>query len=192
MPETNTTFAAVTDEALARRIADGPPGTTDDEEAELYRRFAPRVRLYGRRHLRDDGAADDLAQDVLLLTITRLRSGEVRRPEEIGSFILGTSRMMAHGERRTARRREALAARFMSTTIEAATPSLEACDTPRVAACLRALPERDRLVLLLTFYAEREAPRIADDLGLSPGAVRGIRHRAMARLRDCVREGARR
>ena len=113
MPDTHATLEAVSDEALARRIAGGLPGSTDAEEAELYRRFAPRVRLYGRRHLQNDAAADDLAQDVLLLTIERLRAGEVRRPEEIGSFILGTSRMMAHSERRVARRREALAARFM-------------------------------------------------------------------------------
>jgi RNA polymerase sigma-70 factor (ECF subfamily) len=56
---------------------------------------------------------------------------------------------------------------------------------------LRALAERDRLVVLLTFYADREAPRIAEDLGLSPGAVRTIRHRAMARLRGCVMGEAR-
>ena len=55
-----------------------------------------------------------------------------------------------------------------------------------MAACLRTLAARDRLVLMLTFYADREAPRIAEDLGVSPGAVRVIRHRAMARLRDCV------
>jgi RNA polymerase sigma-70 factor (ECF subfamily) len=191
MPDTEETLAAVGDEALARRIAGGPPGSTDAEEAELYRRFAPRVRLYGRRHLRSEAAADDLAQDVLLLAIARLHAGEVRRPEEIGSFILGTSRMMAHGERRVARRREALAARFMTTAVETAPASTAAFDAPRVATCLRALAERDRLVVLLTFYAECEAPRIAADLGISPGAVRAIRHRAMDRLRDCVLGGAR-
>jgi RNA polymerase sigma-70 factor, ECF subfamily len=185
MPENQVALEGVSDETLARRIADGPPGSTDAEEAELYRRFAPRVRLYGRRHLHNDSAADDLAQDVLLLTIERLRAGEVRRPEEIGSFILGTSRMMAFGERRVARRREALAARFIQTSAVAPS-STAALDGPRVATCLRALGERDRLVLLLTFYAEREAPRIAADLGVSAGVVRTIRHRAMARLRDCV------
>src|SRR5512138_1264661 len=102
MPDTHSTFETVSDEALARRIAGGLPGSTDAEEAELYRRFAPRVRLYGRRHLRNDGAADDLAQEVLLLTIGRLRAGEVRRPEEIGSFILGTRRIMVQCERRIA------------------------------------------------------------------------------------------
>lgn len=186
MPDTHVSLEAVSDEALARRIAGGGPGLTAAEEAELYRRFAPRVRLYGRRHLRDDAAADDLAQNVLLLTIERLRAGEVRRPEEIGSFILGTSRMMANSERRVARRREALAARFMPTDMQSEPSSTIALDTPRLAACLRALAERERLVLLLTFYADREAPRIAQDLGLSPGAVRTLRHRAMARLRDCV------
>jgi RNA polymerase sigma-70 factor (ECF subfamily) len=186
MPDSHTALEAASDEALARRIAGGPPGSTDAEEAELYRRFAPRVRLYGRRHLQSDAGCDDLAQEVLLLTIERLRAGEVRRPEEIGSFILGTSRMMAHAERRLAKRREALAARFMDTAGQAAPSPLTTLDRPRVAACLRALAERDRLVVLLTFYAEREAPRIAADLGVSPGAIRAIRHRAMASLRDCV------
>ena len=191
MPDAPVIWEAVSDEALARRIAAGPSGSTDAEESELYRRFAPRVRLYGRRHLQGDAGADDLAQDVLLLTIERLHAGDVRRPEEIGSFILGTSRMMAHGERRLARRREALAARFIDTGAETAARSTASLDAPRVAACLRALAERDRLVVLLTFYAEREAPRIAEDLGVSPGAVRAIRHRAMTRLRDCVLGGAR-
>ena len=189
MPDTHITLEAVSDAALAHRIAGGLAGSTDAEEAELYRRFAPRVRLYGRRHLQNDAAAADLAQDVLLLTIQRLHAGEVRRPEEIGSFILGTSRMMAHAERRVARRREALAARFIATAMETRPSDMVTLDAPRVVSCLRALGERERLVVMLTFYADREAPRIAEDLGVSPGAVRVIRHRAMARLRDCVLGG---
>jgi RNA polymerase sigma-70 factor (ECF subfamily) len=173
MPETHAALAAVSDEALARRIAGGARGTTDAEEAELYRRFAPRVRLYGRRHLRSEAAADDLAQEVLQLTIERLHAGEVRRPEEIASFILGSSRMMARAERRISRRREALAAQFIDAAAAIAPSSVAALDAPRVASCLRALAERERLVVLLTFYADREAPR----------------HRAMARLRRCVLGG---
>jgi RNA polymerase sigma-70 factor (ECF subfamily) len=189
MPDVRVAIEAASDEALARRIAGGPAGSTDAEESELYRRFAPRVRLYGRRHLRSDAGADDLAQEVLLLTIERLRAGEVQKVDQVGSFILGTSRMMCHSERRIARRREALTARFVDASVETAAPSLSALDAPRVAACLRGLAERERLVLLLTYYAEREAPRIAEDLNLSPGAVRAIRHRAIAHLRDCVTGG---
>jgi RNA polymerase sigma-70 factor (ECF subfamily) len=99
--------------------------------------------------------------------------------------------MMAHSERRIERRRGALAARFIDTAAHVAPSFSAALDAPRVAACLRALSDRDRLVVLLTFYADREAPRIAADLAVSPGAVRAIRHRAMSRLRDCVLGGAR-
>src|SRR5215831_16667894 len=191
MPETQATIDSVSDEVLARRIAGGPAGSTDAEESELYRRFAPRVRLYGRRHLRSDAGADDLAQEVLLLTIERLRAGDVQKPELIGSFILGTSRMMCHSERRVAHRREALATRYFDRSIETAPPSLSMLDGPRVTACLRGLAERERLVVLLTYYADRDAPRIAEDLSLSPGAVRVIRHRAILHLRDCVIGGGR-
>ena len=43
--------------ALARQIVAAAPGVAADAEAALYRRLAPRVRLYGRRHLRDEHAA---------------------------------------------------------------------------------------------------------------------------------------
>ena len=104
---------AVSDSALARRISGGPAGATQAEESELYRRFAPRVRFYGLRHLGDDAAAQDLAQEVLLLAIEQLRAGNVRDPDQIGSFIFGTSRMMATSRRRLARRRRALDAHFV-------------------------------------------------------------------------------
>ncbi len=40
-------------------------------EAELCRRFAPRIRLYGLRHLRDQDRARDLVQAVLLAALRR-------------------------------------------------------------------------------------------------------------------------
>ncbi len=35
-------------------------GSDLEAEAELFRRMAPRIRLYGLRHLRDAHAAEDL------------------------------------------------------------------------------------------------------------------------------------
>ena len=65
------------DGALARRILAAAPGKDPAAESELCRRFAPRIRLYGLRHLRSDAAAADLTQDVLLMTLQKLRSGAV-------------------------------------------------------------------------------------------------------------------
>ena len=107
MPQ-DSPLAALDDGALARRVA--AAGATPDSgaEAELYRRLAPRVRLYGLRHLRDRHAAADLVQQVLLMTLERLRAGEVREPERIASFALGACRMTVLEMRRGTRRREAL------------------------------------------------------------------------------------
>ena len=48
------------------------------------------------------------------------------------------------------------------------------------------MAERERSVLLMTFYEDRQADDVARLLGLTAGNVRVIRHRALGRLRDCV------
>jgi hypothetical protein len=57
-----------------------------------------------------------------------------------------------------------------------------------------AVPHRDAADVPGSSRGRRTADRhgrAALDLGVSPGAVRAIRHRAMARLRDCVLGGGR-
>jgi RNA polymerase sigma-70 factor (ECF subfamily) len=155
------------------------------EESELYRRFARRVRLYGLKHLRDAAAADDLSQQVLLVTIEKLRAGEVRNPDEVGSFMLGTSRMLAESMQRKARRRERLTAQFhVADVLSDATGGSE--DIEVMERCLHALAERDRRVLVLTFYAEKTSSEIAEALGVTSTVVRVARHRALERMRQCV------
>ena len=183
-----TRLSAASDGDVARAIAAAAPGTADAEESELYRRFARRVRLYGLKHLRDAAAADDLAQQVLLLTIERLRAGEIRNPDEIGSFILGASRLQVGSMDRKTRRRERLTSTFHHPSL-VVEPEDTSVDHAAVARCLQALAERDRQVLVLTFYAEQSSREIAGALGVAGPAVRVARHRALGRLRTCVEQG---
>lgn len=170
------------DAELARRFTAGDR----EAEAELYRRFAPRIRLYGLRHLRDPAAADDLAQDVVLMTFESLREGKVREPERLASYVLGTCRRVVAGWRRGVARRQGILDRFgggLAGTVASDEPPL---DLDRVARCLSGLSERERSIVVLTFYAERPSPEIAAELGLSPANVRVVRHRALARMRTCL------
>jgi RNA polymerase sigma-70 factor (ECF subfamily) len=176
----------VADAMLAETIAAAPAGAATDAEAELYRRFAPRVRLFGLKHLREEAAAQDLVHQVFIVTLERLRAGEIRNAEAIGSFILGTSRTMASAQRKVGNRREALLDRFEDAKAMAAPIDAATLDLPRVARCLDLLPLRDRTILILTFYAEKPAPDIAAEVQLAPGAVRVARSRALARMRDCL------
>jgi RNA polymerase sigma-70 factor (ECF subfamily) len=179
-----------TDGDVARTIAARTPGSAEAAESELYRRFAPRVRLYGLRHLRNDDAARDLAQQVLLVAIEKLRNGSVRDADQIASFILGMSRLMTKDLKRQEWRRETLREAFIppsAFTVDVEDASL---DLDRLEACLAMLAERDRAVVMLTFYAGRTASDVGRELGVSEGNVRVSRHRAVQRLRACVMSGA--
>lgn len=186
MPRSSaSTLSAITDEMLAQTITSMPAGDATEEEAELYRRFAPRVRLFGLRHLRHESAAQDLVQQVFVITLERLRGGEVRNPNAIGSFMLGISRTIAVAQRKTEHRRRGLHETFDDRTASAM-PQAETLDLPRVERCLDTLTPRDRMILILTFYAEKPAADISAELQIAPTAVRVARHRALTRLRDCV------
>ncbi len=173
---------------LARRIAAGAD-EAKEAEAELYRRLAPRVRLYGRKHLRDDHAAADLAQQVLLMTIQKLRAGELREPERVVSFVFGMCRMVAMDLRRGRLRRERLLEQYGEDLTIADASVAPQLDRDRLASCLDRLTERERSVVLMTFYEDRQADEVAGLLGLTAGNVRVIRHRALVRLRGSVMGG---
>src|SRR5688572_23493156 len=155
-------------------------------EAELYRRLAPRVRLYGLRHLRDRHAAADLVQQVLVTTLERLRAGEVREPAKLASFVLGMCRMTVLEMRRGAARRAELLERFsdLDAVQEAAEPRV--LEEARLAECLERLAERERSVVVLSFYGDKSAEEAGRELALAPGNVRVIRHRALGKLRECM------
>lgn len=174
------------DAALARRIAACGPTLDTAAEAELCRRLAPRIRLYGLKHLRSEAAARDLMQDVLVLLLEKLRSGALRDPAQVVSFALGTARQHVLDGRRGERRRARLLEAFPTDLLPAADAAPEPLDTTRLQHCLAALPERERSVLVMTFYDERPADQVAAELGLTSGNVRVIRHRGLERLRACM------
>ena len=135
------------DAALARRITAAGAALDSAAETELYRRLAPRVRLYGLRHLRDRHAAHDLMQQVLLMTLERLRAGKLREPERIASFVLGMCRMVVLEIRRGTWRRETLLETYGDTAEAVEVPEPMALDADKLAACLQALAERERTVV---------------------------------------------
>ena len=174
------------DAGLARRIIGCAPARDAAAEAEICRRLGPRIRLYGLKHLRSEPAAADLMQDVLMMVLQKLRDGAVRDPEQVVSFVLGTARQMVIDGRRSGRRRVRILEAFPIDLTPADEEAPEPLGTKRLGRCLAGLPERERTVLVLTFYDDRPADAVAAELGLSAGNVRVIRHRGLERLRGCM------
>jgi len=171
------------DAELVRQIGSG---SDREAEAELFRRMAPRIRLYGLRHLRDEHASEDLTQQVLITTLEALRAGRLREPEKLVSFILGTCRMTVLDLRRNSQRREGLLERFGADLLAPVAPSMPRLDHEELTRCLQNLKERERTVVVLTFYDEQSGADVGRFLGVTDANVRVIRHRAMQQLRGCM------
>jgi RNA polymerase sigma-70 factor (ECF subfamily) len=166
------------DGELVRRIAAGSEDART-AEAELCRRFAPRARLYGLRHLRDEDRARDLAQAVLLGLLEAVRGGRVRNPDQVDRFVLGTCRHVASRMREIDARAEPVDA--LQIDVLTFTPSRdETIDTPALVRCLAALDPRARAVVEMSFSEEISAHEIAAVLETTAGNVRVLRHRAVS------------
>jgi RNA polymerase sigma-70 factor (ECF subfamily) len=137
------------------------------------------------RHLRNEAAAEDLMQQVMLKMIERLRAGALREPDKLASFVFGICRMVVLDIRRGQSRHSRLLEVYGDALIPPEPPSPN-LDHARLAICLERLPDRERTVLLLTFYGDIPAPVLARELDLSQANVRVIRHRGLERLRACV------
>ncbi len=162
-------------------------GSGDSQaETELFRRMAPRIRLYGLRHLRDAHAADDLTQQVLITTLETLRAGRLREPGKLASFVLGTCRMTVLDLRRGAQRKERLLEQFGADLIAPAPTPGPHVDHEQLARCVQNLKERERAVVIMTFYDEQTSADVSSFLGVSEANVRVIRHRAIHQLRGCM------
>ncbi|HEX2873879.1 MAG TPA: sigma-70 family RNA polymerase sigma factor [Polyangiaceae bacterium] len=175
---------SLADAELVDRIGRG--AHVRDAEAELCRRFAPRIRLYGLRHLRSEDRAADLVQSVLLSVLDAARSGRIDQAEQLDRFVLGTCRNVARRVREKETRTVPVEGAELEQRVGAFEPSFERVDTGPLLRCLQKLEERARSVVLLSFQAEHDSEQIAQTLQLSVGNVRVLRHRALADLRGCL------
>ena len=174
-------FAEMSDAALVQCVAKGQ----HEAEAEVCRRLGPRIRLYGLRHLHSASAADDLVQPLLLKTLEALRAGRLREAVKRAPFVLGTCRMTVLELRSSQQRQEHLLEEFGGVLMP-----VQADPTPldgeRLARCVGALRERERSVVVMTYYDETSAIETGRSLGISEANVRVIRHRALKQLRACM------
>ena len=168
---------------LVRRIGCGGDAGA---EAELCACMGPRIRLYGLRHLRDAHAADDLMQQVLLIVIEALRAGKLRDAGKLASFVLGTCRMTVMDSRRNSQRREKLLQEYGPESLRPAVEKRPDLDEQRLAGCVQKLRERERTVVILSYYDEQSGADVGRFLGVSEANVRVIRHRALQQLRGCM------
>lgn len=138
------------------------------------------VRRLAARLVRDPAAAEDVAQDALVVAWSRPPD----RGVPLRSWLAGVVRRVASARRRGEARREArehAAARAEAVDAEHALERLELHE--RLVAAVRGLDEPYRSTLLLRFFDELDVATIARRHGVPPKTVHARIERALERLR---------
>ena len=89
-------------------------------------------------------------------------------------------------QRRGAQRKERLLEQFGGDLPAPVQSSIPHLDHEQLTRCVQNLNERERAVVVMTFYDEQTSAGVAGFLCVSEANVRVIRHRAIHQLRDCM------
>jgi RNA polymerase sigma factor (sigma-70 family) len=146
----------------------------------LVRRHGPLVLAACRKVLGD--GADDAFQATFLVLLRQARS--IRRLRSVGPWLYGVAHRIAVRARADALRRRRREADAATPADAAATADLswrEACAVLHEE--LDRLPENYRLPLLLCYLEGKSRDEAAQQLGWSPGALKGRLERGRERLR---------
>ncbi len=160
------------------------PGPVDDLQAVVDREWAPMVRLGTLLLGGDSRRAEEVVQDALLglhrawdrLEDPSRAAGYLRR-----SVVNGCR--SAHRHDGVERRHLRLVAQQEASPRDTADDSAEHDAVVRV---LRALPVRQREVLVLRYWQDAPETEIARTLGISAGAVKTHASRGLAALRAAL------
>ena len=128
---------------LARTVAALRPGSAEAAEASCIAASLRACACTACGTCATRTPRGDLVQQVMLLTIEKLRAGAVRDADQIASFILGTSRMMAKDLKRREWRRETAARALPAASIVEA-PAGDAASRPRSPRALPGTARRSR------------------------------------------------
>ena len=155
-------------------------------EAVLYQRYSARVYYFalGELHSRED--AEDIRTETFLRVIRAIRTGQVRSPDSLPSFIVGT----AHNVIREGVRQKRKADQIRQLEIERAgsrepEPFFLDPDVKRaIEQVINRLKPRERSFLRMYYYEELPPEEIAHRLGLKQERLRLIKSRALKHFRE--------
>lgn len=150
--------------------------------ADLVRRHERALLAVAAQVLGDFQAAQDAVQEAFLLAYRKLNT--LRKPEAFGAWACRIARRVAATMGRNRRKAEPL-------RDDLAAPPLDGQPDDRLRLVLRhmgKLPEHQRQTLLLRYFAGHSAEQIAAITGRPEGTVKAQISRAVAKLRERLKE----
>jgi RNA polymerase sigma-70 factor (ECF subfamily) len=172
----------------------GTPVSPDDLAAQLSERYWERIRLFAARRLRDRALAEDVAQEVIRRALEALRAKRFENHEALPAFLFQTARHVCMQRSRSAGREGRALERMASGEEESGSSRFDSPLTDLIGEerrdavrhALHALEPDDRNLLLMSYEETLESAEIGRRLGITSGAVRVRRHRAVRKLAELL------
>lgn len=168
-----------------------PDSTSWDADAaveELYAAHYRRLVRLSALLVRDPETAEEVVQDAFVAMHGRWR--RLRDPQQGLAYL----RQTVVNRSRSVLRRRAVEARHPPDPVRdragADEQALATERRDRVLDALRALPDRQREVLVLRYYLDLSETEIAQTLGISRGAVKSHASRGAASLRPLLEDAS--
>ena len=157
-------------------------GDFEDFFAEHYPRIVRSLVLA----LGDRAAAEDAAQEAFTRALRRWAT--VDTMERPGTWLYVVA--VRHLRRWLGRDRRLLAREAMSSQTPVRDPAADVVTGEWIAGALVELPARQRLAIVLRYFAELNVAEVAEVMGCSEGTVKSTVHAALGRLRIALTDDA--
>jgi len=172
---------------LSAERLDEPDDAVADVLTEVFTGQYPSLVRLAAMLLDDPSAAEDVVQDAYVRVAGRQR--RLHDPQKALAYVRQTVVNLA---RNSLRRRLLARRRTEPAPPDAASAEQDAIarfERRSVVQSLRALPRRQREVVVLRYYLECSVDETAALLGLSEGAVKAYASRGVQQLKAMVQEG---
>lgn len=156
---------------------------TEDTQTAFCRQEYPRLVGSLRLYTGDGDLARELAQEALARACAHW--DRVEHMDAPGAWVHRVAVNLARSRFRR-RRYERLAHERHASERE--TPHADPATRVALREALLGLPERQRLALVLRFWADLPVDGAADVMGCRPGTVRALTHQGLAALRTALTE----
>jgi len=172
---------------LAARIGDGDRAA----EAELIACYARGVRLILLKRTRNPQLASDLCQDTFVVTLRKLRAGELRNPDSLAAFISQTAVNIWIRHMRNEKRYKYSADEIIGQQLAHTDKKDEQLDSRTTRVMLDGVLKqlavaRDREILRRFYLSDDDKDEICRDLQLSPAHFDRVLYRAKQRMRELI------
>lgn len=155
---------------------------TEEIKAEIYKDYSKKVLSYLNGKVNDSFLAEELCSDVFLKVFEKLDSFDEAKAS-ISTWIFTITRNTLTDYFRTRRVFSEIPEDLSSESdIEESYCRTEMLDT--LADALKALPERERDLIILHYYSGKTLKETAEQLGISYAYVKILHSKALASMKN--------